>query len=407
VAAAAILTGACSLPGGWEVHAAKQKGQPKDAKSKPVKHSGLGKPPPRRFFGVQSYEPLTVGELRALKKARVGVHRTGFSWPAVEPMPGARYWDYLDFRVALAAQFGIRILPILIGSAGQYASSPLEPPVRSGAASAGWAAFVADAVRRYGPGGAFWQAHPNLRPLPVTEWQVWNEPSSGNWWAGGPNGVEYGRLVVQTSAAVRQVDPNARVILAGLLAHRNDPSGVPIRTFLDGVYATPGAKRSFDAVALHPYTSKPGRVLELAQELRKLVRKHGDRNKELLITEVGWATGGSGERALITTPKGQARRLRKVYRLLLSHRRELRLEGIVWHVIRDYADPHSDWWAYSMGLFTAARDPKPAWRALARITGGKPKGLKEPPGQPTPPPVSIHPPGQGSPPPPCFLKVLC
>jgi hypothetical protein len=39
-----------------------------------------------------------------------------------------------------------------------------------------YAAFTAQAVARYGPGGSFWRAHPQWRAATPVWFELWNEP---------------------------------------------------------------------------------------------------------------------------------------------------------------------------------------------------------------------------------------
>ncbi len=348
--------------------------------------------PGPEFFGIQPFEPLSPGEAAALRSARVGTLRIVLAWPRVERSPGERNWAYSDYQVNLAAREGIRTFPVLIGTAlqpGNYAG----PPIRSSSAVGGWARFVADAARRYGPGGEFWRLNPELRYLPVREWQVWNEQSSIHGWDRLPSPGEYAALVRTTSETLRAVDPETRVVLGGILPHRRDPSGIPMRRFLREIYRQPDIKRHFDAVALHPYSPRPRKVLEFAQKLRKVMVRNRDRKTELILSEIGWSTGGTQGGKLATTETEQARRLSRSYRLLIRNRRALGLKRIVWLFLRDYDRGGSDYWVYRMGLFDARRVAKPAWAALAAVTGGEAASIVDnPPSRSLPPPPPPPPP---------------
>jgi polysaccharide biosynthesis protein PslG len=390
---------------GREATAAPKK-KPPAAKPKPAPGKGKRKPAakrkkrvPREFFGVQAYPPLSPGELGALRSARVGTNRVAFYWALVERMQGQRNWSYSDYEVASSARHGVTVLPFFYGSTRWVAAVPSQPPIHTPAALAGWRAFVADAVRRYGPGGEFWRANPDLPYRPITRWQVWNEPSNTHFWHGPPDGGHYAILVRETASAIRSVDPGAKVLLAGILPNRNDPNGIPLPIFLRQIYAVPGIKRSFNGVAVHPYTITPRRAIEAVERARKVILRKRDPKTSLWVTEVGWSTGGTqGERPIITTREGQARNLTRTYRGLLERRRALRLKGIVWFSMRDYTLPGVDLWPQHMGLFDVHKSAKPAWQALSRFTRGQAAAIVEPPAAPAPPPP---------PPRPCFLVIFC
>jgi hypothetical protein len=63
---------------------------------------------------------------------------------------------------------------------------PVEDTLGSGCVNPNqfWGRFVYEAIMRYGPGGTFWTdtAYHGLTYLPITEWEVWNEPNvTGSW----------------------------------------------------------------------------------------------------------------------------------------------------------------------------------------------------------------------------------
>ena len=378
------------------------------AKGKPAKPKGDRKPgarkrkrrgrPEAEFFGIQSWGALSSGELRAVRAGGIGIQKIFLGWPYIETEPGARHWTYADHQIAAAAAHGIEVLPVLFGTPAHLGSSYTQPPPPSPGASAALASFAADAVRRYGPGGAFWQLNPALPYHPITRWQLWNEPSSAWYWDGSPDGAEYAVLVRDAGGAIKSVDPDANVILAGLLPNTDDPNGIPARHFLHQLYSVRGIRRYFDDVALNPYTVRPRRVIEISEQVRRLLRKR-DRKAGLWITELGWATGGSGNPRLVVDQASQARKLTRTYRELIERRRALRLRGIVWHILRDRPNPNWDHWAMHTGLFDSGKSPKPAWPALTRITGGRAVGIDDPPDAPPPP----EPPKQEQ----CFLLIFC
>jgi polysaccharide biosynthesis protein PslG len=85
-----------------------------------------------------------------------------------------------------------------------------------------------------------------------------------------------------------------------------------------------GAKRFFDAVAIHPFTKdKSVRVtvdqtLEIVRQVRTQMKRHRDARKPIMLTELTWpAAAGKLPKAaqigLETTSRGQAARLSAAY----------------------------------------------------------------------------------------------
>ena len=125
-------------------------------------------------------------------------------------------------------------------------------------------------MARYGPQGSLWAEHPEIAARPIRAWQIWNEPNLTRYWT-PPRGQGFARSYVKllraAHRALRAADPGARTILAGL----PNESWIALRR----IYKA-GGRRSFDAVALHPYTGKPRNVVRLAEYARREMRRFGD-----------------------------------------------------------------------------------------------------------------------------------
>jgi len=223
-------------------------------------------------------------------------------------------------------------------------------------------------VDRYGRGGSFWRAHPELPARPIKDWQVWNEPNLKSYW-GNPNAAEYVGLLKLAHGAIKARDPNARIVLAGLPESR---FGIPMARFLRDVYRVRNARAYFDVVALHPYARDEYGVEGALVRARKVMREGRDDATPVWVTEIGWATGGPSHFTR-TTSAGQAAVLKRTYALLYSRRLRYRLGSVIWHGMRDVARPtgRSDGWGYHTGLFRVTGCPKPSWNALVSFTRGR------------------------------------
>ncbi|MBS1868986.1 MAG: hypothetical protein JSS99_04935 [Actinobacteria bacterium] len=322
---------------------------------------------PRGFFGVQSWATPTSAELDAMGRSRVDVFRFNLEWSSVEPLPGRRVWGRYDDLVAGAARNAIRLLPVLYGSPPFAAAHATDPPLTR-AARAAFTRFAADAVRRYGRGGAFWRLHPELPYFPILTWQIWNEPNFAAYWNGHPDPRQYLELVRAVRGPIRHVDPRARIALAGLPESRG---GMPIARFLGRLYDVRGASRLFEVVAVNPYARDERGVVGAVRRVRAIMDRHRDRRTPIIVTEIGWATGGPPG-PFRTSLRAQASLLTRSYASVLRLRKRCRVETVVWFSWRDralYAGEH-DWWAPHTGLFTLAGKAKPAWRAFVGLTGG-------------------------------------
>jgi hypothetical protein len=334
--------------------------------------------PPHGFLGLMS--PGLVAESppqldRTLAQAaglHAGLIRQTFDWAAIETAPGRYDFRRYDALMTAAARHRLQVLPVLFNPPGFHSSGPPRPsrrgtfPPRHPRDLGVFAAVVA---RRYGPGGAFWRAHPSLPADPIRAWQVWNEPSLPVYWPTGPSPKAYARLLAATARAIRVVDPAATIVCAGLPQTR---IGVPFARFAEGLYRA-GAARSFDVLAIHPYARDAAGVLAAVAEARALMDRHGDRSP-IWVTEVGWASAGPPSDFTVGA-RGQAQRVQTTMLALAADRRRLGLRGIVYFGLRDsalYPGGH-DFWGLHTGLVTLQGRAKPAFaayrNAAARVLG--------------------------------------
>jgi hypothetical protein len=290
------------------------------------------------------------------------------SWDQVPADQRARFSDergvptdysQVDAIVGQTARRDMRVLPVVLIAPpwaarhpGQFASPPSDP--------APYARFVGALVRRYGPGGAYWSEHPELRAAPVRDWQVWNEPSLRDFWSDSPWAADYVALMRATRVELRAADPHARLIMAGL----------PNKSWSDlaRVYRA-GGRRYFDAVALHPFTRTVDGVFEILTRGRRVMKRNGDARKPLLVTELSWPSAygkTSKTYGIEVTERGQADHLRKALPMLAARRRALRIEGVYWYtwLTADSRDDYPFDYAGASTLRHGRIVRKPAFSAL-------------------------------------------
>jgi hypothetical protein len=184
--------------------------------------------------------------------------------------------------------------------------------------------FLAALVARYGRNGTLWAEHPELTARPIRDWQVWNEPNIDLYWSTQPFAKSFVRMLRGARAGLRAADPRARLVLPGL----PNRSWAAVRS----IYGA-GGRKTFDAVALHPYTGKPVNVVELVRRTRRIMNRFGDRRKPIWVTELSWpaALGKLDPHGFETTEKGQVKRLRRGLELLAAARKKLRIERVYWY----------------------------------------------------------------------------
>ncbi len=313
--------------------------------------------------GVHSWRHPDAATLATVADGGVGAFRVVFDWSTIGRRPD---WAAHDAVMTAAATSRVEVLPVLLGCAPGVCRRRLAPPV-SPAQRGAFARFAASVAQRYGRGGSFWLAHPELSPQPLRAYQVWNEPNLFGFWDERPDPRAYLRLVAATGAAIDAVDGRATIVLAGMA---ESTRGVPVAQYLAQLYALPGARRRFDAVAVHPYARTSGAAIAGVRRVRALMDARGDRRTPIWVTEIGWATGGPASPFRASRAR-QAALLDALLRGLRARSAADRLAAVFVFCLQDrrLKRGEEDWFAPHAGLFDVSGRPKPSWRALTRFTG--------------------------------------
>jgi hypothetical protein len=293
---------------------------------------------PRGWLGMDADGPLMEGaygtpeaEWDLLAQSGAETVRMAMRWPVLQPRAG-RPPDLttMDATVLAAARRGLRFLPVVHGTPRWAARNPSKgwasPPRKVSA----YTSFLRALVLRYGPSGSLWSEHPEVRALPIRDWQIWNEPNFREYWSQQPFGDSFVPLLRAAYRTVHRADRGARVILAGMANHS--------WAGLEKLYRA-GGRGAFDAVALHPFTMKPRNVVRLVEMARAVMARHGDRRLPVWITELSFpAAKGKVDkpRGLETTQAGQVKRLKASLLLLARQRKRLRIERVFWYAWLTY-----------------------------------------------------------------------
>jgi hypothetical protein len=314
---------------------------------------------------VISAEPLPGSpELARLGRGEVGTLRINLAWGSVQSSPGAPFdWSHYDPVIAGAARNGIRVLATVYSSPEWAEPTPEYPPL--GSRLSQFEDFVRAAAGRYGANGSFWREHPDMPKLPVTDWQVWNEPNSPLFWKPKPDPAGYLALLRGFDAAAHDADPAARIVLGGLFP--TPRGGIEMGDFMRALYRG-GAQDLFDAAAIHPYAANPQDALGRTGDLRDVMDHEGDQDGGIWISEVGWASAGQPS-GLTVGPARQAAYLTQTYRLAAEARDRLELEGVIWFSLNDTPGPL---WPGHCGLFELDGSAKPSWEAFVELTRDRP-----------------------------------
>jgi hypothetical protein len=209
-----------------------------------------------------------------------------FPWAYIEPEPGRFDWGHADLVVSQAYQQGLQIIARLdivpewarpAGSSSRY----LDPDHY-----AAYASFAAAFAARYRGR--------------VQHIVVWNEPNTAfEWGSRPPDPAGYVALLCQAYPRIKEANPEALVLAAGLAPTIEPPEGgrgYNDLLYLQAMYDA-GAAGCFDALAAHAYgwqapfsqRPDPGRVnFRRVELLHRVMEQNGDGNKQVYITEAGW-----------------------------------------------------------------------------------------------------------------------
>lgn len=328
------------------------------------------KPPPPTFFGVDAWSNPSSHEFGRMGHGNVGTYRFLLNWSTVESCPGCRNWQTYDKAIGDAARHGVRTLPFVWASPSFLEKQPRFPPLGKTPLKA-YTRFVGDVVKRYGTAGTFWAAHPELPKEPIAGLQVWNEPSHPAFWSNNRKASDYVKLLRAAAQAIRSADSGTKVVLAGI----PNVGGKALTDYISDLYHVSGFRQAFDVMAIHPYAINAQAIYDTMDRVRSIMSANGDGKKQTWITETGWASTKKKYFAPFAgSPKGQATILSQLYNGLIQRKKQYRLGMVVWFAWRDRKLSHGEknGWVTHTGLFQVNGKPKPAWKALVKISGGKP-----------------------------------
>jgi polysaccharide biosynthesis protein PslG len=329
-------------------------------------------PIPRDFFGVSSPDLTGLSPTQAAPilddqhAAGVRVIRQLFDWSHIAASKGTYSWTGTDAFMTNAARGGMEVLPVMVYSPTWASTCPtasrpqLCPPTNY----TDLGDFIVAAIKRYGPAGSFWTSNPTVPKLPITSWQIWNEPNLGAWWGGAPNAAAYVQMLSTVTPMIRAADPQAEVVTAGMPDSLSS-SAVRLATYVTQLYAN-GVKGDFDTLGLHGYDETPDGSVGLVQQVRQIMAANGD-SSPIWITEVGWASSGKPYR-FTTDLAGQAANFDSLLGQLVARHEELGVRGVVQYLWHDSSpqDSVTDSWDKHSGLVFQDYSHKPAWDAFQR-----------------------------------------
>jgi Glycosyl hydrolase catalytic core len=324
--------------------------------------------PPADFVGLNDWTTPTPTTLQQFGGAGLKTWRLPLWWAAVEPTKGRYNWAGYDNFVLDAARSGVRVFFVITGCPKWACADPYAPPATPDGRSA-LATLAATAASRYGQQGTLWATH-RTPFVPVTHWQVWNEVNEErNLPSGDP--AEYLQILRTVRLAIKDHDPTAQIVLSGLVE-----KGTPkwLNEFLPALYALdPNVKGDFDVMAIHGYSADPEGFFSILDQTRRIMAAHGDGDKRLWVTEIGWGTEGP-QHPFSPGTELQAAFLRQAFDTALGCRERWKLDRVFWFSLHN-GDPAQqglpDYWGFHNGLRYADGKDKPAMTNFLDYLGSK------------------------------------
>jgi hypothetical protein len=291
-------------------------------------------------YGMQVFlywkEEIADRDLKLVQEAGFRWVKQEIPWREIEGQGKGKWqWDIPDRMIDQIEAHKLKVI-VRLGAQPRWASSTPFPEIGPPNDMQDFYDYVFAVASRY--------------KGRVEAYQIWNEPNLAREWGGRPpNPAEYVEMLKVGYEAVKTADPGAIVISAGMApTTRHDDQAMPDIYFLQGMYEA-GASPYFDALGVHasgfksPPEINPAKVaanpelsnndsapLELrrvyafrrVEDLRKLMVRHGDKAKKVVILEMGWTVDnrpGSPYRWHAVTEQQQDKYLQRAYAYAAKH----------------------------------------------------------------------------------------
>ena len=311
----------------------------------------------------ETYRTWDLDNVRQLNFAYV---KQSFSWSNIQPEPDHWDWSLADEVVAETLYRGRRIVA-RIDDPPEWAvhqrQNVEQPP------------YDMDALVTYC--GTLAERYAGQ----IEAYQIWNEPNITREWGDQvPNPKAYVRLLAACAGAIRESDPNAIIITAGLApTGSRDVSAMPDDEYLWRMYEDADVSPHFDVLGLHApgYKLPPEASLEDAaaeeqdhwarfrhvEDMRAIMVANGDAHKQIAITEMGWTTDNRPDSIYEwfgVSPQTQAEYLARAYAFAAENWRPWVGLMVTIYMSKDTWTPDDEqwWWA-----ITEPADP-PVWTTL-------------------------------------------
>ena len=303
------------------------------------------------FFGINAPLYYPGSGILFTPQMADNLNDLGARWVRLEfirETNGTINYSSYDYVVDAAATRGISVLGIL-----DYSSVPWYPQEAWSSASfrSVFVNRVSEIVSHFSPR--------------ITAWEIWNEEDCTFYVE--PNA--YAELLRQSYDTIKAIDPSATVVLGGLCF--ND--------YLNSLYESPSfsSYHPMDAVGVHPYNWTSGPYSYMTYYLRDYIKPvmnaHGDNDKRLWLTEVGWnvcpdspTSVGPGQ-SVESNEQKQALYVSQLFALTATLTDHGETEPLVEKILLfNYGDFGTDWF----GVIRGEGTKRPSFYAFKVASGG-------------------------------------
>lgn len=328
-------------------------------------------------YGIQAFmfwkPDIAQRDLRLIKEMGFSWVKQGFAWRDIEPFEGAEPdWWKPDQVVDQVEAAGLQLL-VRLDRQPFWSQEEEEPPLEN--------APPADPEEF----GRFCGAMAERYQGRIAAYQVWNEPNLSREWGGEPpDPAAYTELLRVCYEAIKEADPEAIVISAGLApTGTTPPAAMPDTQYLQEMYDA-GAAAYFDVLGANApgYAAPPEMSPEEAEaeyghrfftfrrveDLREIMVASGDAEKQIAILEMGWMLKQNIHEAYVwhgVTQAQQAEYLVRAYQYAREHWQPwIGLMTTIYMADYDWTQENEQWW---WSIVLPDGTPRPAYYALQEM----------------------------------------
>ena len=224
----------------------------------------------------------------------------------------------------------------------------------------------------------------------IRAYEIWNEPNLAREWGGRqPSATQYVALLREAYRRIKQADPNAMIISAGLTpTGTSSAEATPDDVYLEQMYQAMGGRSDgyFDVLGAHAAGYKAPPELDPAEaasssnygggrwfcfrrveDLRRIMEKYGDAGKQVAVLEFGWTSdtvnASYAWHAVDEETKGDY--FVRAYQYAKAHWSPwIGLMSLIYIADPDWTEANEQyWWAISVPGYPDFR-PRPAYLKL-------------------------------------------